>query len=653
MTRKEAIEKEFKHIDECVDARMEELTELREMWKVHARSEIIAIREHNVAKEKEEKRLKKEREENAKEAARPSKRQKVDDYNDLSACHPLKCPPDVWSIIIDAGFTKKNIAEVDAMCGQNSEALTLGIASISTLLKRITKGAPSPTSPSYSPTSPCYAPTPRNDRIGSSTGYDPASPGYTLSSSYSSSDEDDFNDPCDCSGCFERSGRDDSSDGGWDMEELEAKEEELMMWSAALGDPRERVRSIVEHRKNEDDDDFVVVPPSSLLELRRIEKERIERNRIEQRAIERKELKLKMKDLKACAETVAFYGMLYSTSNVWTFKDFVNLCLTCKDALRIFMQREWYQPITNGIKRVTVRGDVEYAIVTLPGDPPPVVEECKREIAKAEVEAFFRGKKTVKDKRSIFKRRLLDSGGCVCPNCRVSAVFCEKRTPDGPWVPKRAWIETKKCFCLKCRCLSEHCSNFDSHVGYELGRNIPRSSRAEGYRQLCFPYRTMVYQKSKRELNKEDDKKLVKEIQSYRWPPVRHVTWSGNNMWPEEITYNQHNVVLRPRLIYQGEKEAKRLQKYKEAHQKIKEMAAIMNERRLLPRPRPPLKLSTTVTATTPPKKTSLKKIIGTSASSNSASSSDEDGGSCTSSTSNTNNRELDGDGDDCMIVEF
>lgn len=196
---------------------------------------------------------------------------------------------------------------------------------------------------------------------------------------------------------------------------------------------------------------------------------------------------------KSRRRNVNFLIDLFSHLNLWKFTDLVSLARTCKSALSKFLispdsSASWYGSIYRGLERGIRDG--------------------------------------------IY-------------NSDASNFFCKRAHVSSPLVPKRKWAESKISICKRCRCLVQHCLDFDNHVGTKvvavLGNNVQRVLRG--------PYRGLIYQKSRREQNKEENLAKRMESETYRWPPQRKVCWKKDEIWPEYIQYNRHGDLIRLRIL--------------------------------------------------------------------------------------------------------
>lgn len=121
--------------------------------------------------------------------------------------------------------------------------------------------------------------------------------------------------------------------------------------------------------------------------------------------------------------------------------------------------------------------------------------------------------------------KLLASIFCKNPTlCKLSSSSHYFSEPTDSLVAKRKWVESQNSFCTKCRCLSDHCSKYRSHINSGL-------------------YLTTFFQQSRRALDNKLRRREAKEQKKERiacmWPPVRTVKWSGNRTtWPKYIAYN-------------------------------------------------------------------------------------------------------------------
>jgi hypothetical protein len=494
LSRKEILKQEHDRIDKEVNERQEELERLRTIWKEQAKHEFDRIRDHVVAKEKEEARSKKEKE-RTKRKSRATKKRRLDEP--LSISHPDVCPPDVWDLIIDLGFTVLSSKEVEELYGEKDEKNQVVDEMFDPLEPDYSPTSPvyNPTSPDYSPSSPDYDPV-LFARSPYTPSYRPTSPLFQLVSSRSYY-SDSYRSDSDC-----------------DSKTNSNKSKKRI-------DPFKR---------------------SNKLDL-------------------------------------SFLTGLFSLQHLWKFTDLVNLARTCKSALHNFLtspdSRSWY-------------GSVRRAI--LKNSEPSEADS------------------------------------------KLSSIFCKRTSKANPLVPKRSWVEAEKCFCKKCRCLSEHCRDFDNHVGYDVSSTSLRKKIVAG------PYREVVKQKSRRELNREETKAKKIEAETYEWPPQRKVIWERDRIWPEMIQYNQHGTHFYPKTMDMINESERKRQEIEEALEEKKK-----SEKRKVE----PTKSKAIVRSRRLPKD-NIKIILDSKGSRDEKNKRENSDGSCSSSYSSSSSEDS-----DCVILDL
>ena len=202
---------------------------------------------------------------------------------------------------------------------------------------------------------------------------------------------------------------------------------------------------------------------------------------------------------------IGHWKNLFSLANVWKFTDLVNLALTCKFALKEFIYTRWYGSVARGIKNAPGYSDENSA--------------------------------------------------------PYAAAFCKKGTLVQPLVPRVRWMETPHAFCTKCSCLVEHCKDLDNHA--------KPVSATRGVRILAGPYRTIIHRKSEKDAKREIARQKKTERETYAWPPVRKLEYKSGRVWPESITYNHHNKVVRPRSVDAEQMRKKRMEKIQKENKVI------------------------------------------------------------------------------------
>lgn len=287
-SRKEVVKLEFEYIDAFIDDKVDELLRLKAIWKDHAQSEIIRIRKHNVEKEKKKNRIERaqrlQKAEELRLAESSSKRKKLNPIP-LPICHPEIFPQEIWSVIIDLGFTVRCSGYVEDLHWGDVDSVDYWtkVEQIRALDMEITSLAYSHSSPDYSPTSPDYTPM--------SPSYMPMSPDSSLEDHASMDYARDRSYP-------------DYTPGSPDY----------------LGQ--------AEFFNHADDVDFTTIENSSLLPT--------------------SELSLAQRKRRLQSD-LRYVVDLFSVKNMWNAMDLMSLAQTCKRAYQQFTYLEWYKPIFMGI----------------------------------------------------------------------------------------------------------------------------------------------------------------------------------------------------------------------------------------------------------------------------------------------------------------
>jgi hypothetical protein len=335
---------------------------------------------------------------------------------------------------------------------------------------------------------------------------------------------------------------------------------------------------------------------------------------------------------------ISYMCKLFSEQKRWGFLDLMSLVRTCKKAYQQFMYREWYKPIF-----VSIGSYHKTLIIPDPikeGEEEPAVrkrwcKDCKKD--------HFLTDTYIEDTKTKEKKLVEE---IFCKN----STLCGLSSSDRTWteteraslVAKRKWLEAPHCFCTKCRCLTEHCVDFEDHVGYGL---VKPSFANSG------PYRTVVYQKSKRHANRIEAAKKEEERETYAWPPTRVVRWKFGRTWPDTISYNRYNEIIKPRSVDISKRRKERgLSSKKRSEEKTTKTQTTTSTT---------TETSTTTTQTSLPLSSSLPLtsfLFYGSSDSNSGSSSNDSSDSNNNSDSNSysySDSSSNSEDSDCVIIDL